>query len=141
MPSADTPHRGCTAGVCDPQRTPGLQKPAPKGTHTLVELKGPGVFLGAEVLKQGGADDQTISELTIDGRNLFTAPFASVEAIGLTGFNHAGVVLAPTTGPAKSMTLGFASPLRFDRSVVLSVDVQEDGVVSILGNIWHGSAA
>ena len=39
--------RRCSSGVCDPKRTQGLKAPAPNGTHVLVTLKGPGVFLGA----------------------------------------------------------------------------------------------
>lgn len=46
----------CNGGVCDPRRTQGLKAPAPKGTHTLVNLTGPGLFLSANVTKQGGAD-------------------------------------------------------------------------------------
>jgi hypothetical protein len=50
---APQPHTGCAAGVCDPQRTQGLRAPAPNGTHDLVTLQGPGVFLGAAVSKTG----------------------------------------------------------------------------------------
>jgi hypothetical protein len=126
--------------VCSPERTPGLLKPAPKGNHTLVELKGPGVFLGAEVLKTCGDTDETTAVLTIDDRIVFTVPFVSAHAIGLTRANNIGVVLLPTPGPSKSLSIGFPTPLRYDRSIVLSVDVQEDNVSQILGNIWHGAA-
>jgi len=51
----------CAAGVCDPQRTEGLKAPAPNGTYALVNLKGPDVFLGAEISKQGGTNDLTFA--------------------------------------------------------------------------------
>src|SRR5205823_3928423 len=31
----------CAAGVCDPERTQGLQAPVPQGSHSLVTLNGP----------------------------------------------------------------------------------------------------
>jgi hypothetical protein len=33
----------CSGGVCNPRRTQGLKAPAPKGTHTLANLTGPGL--------------------------------------------------------------------------------------------------
>ena len=43
--------RRCSSGVCDPERTQGLRAPAPNGSHVLVTLEGPGVFLGAAVMR------------------------------------------------------------------------------------------
>ena len=60
--------RSCATGVCDPERTQGLKAPAPQGTTVLVNLRGPGVFVGAEVNKQGGASGLTFVILDIDGR-------------------------------------------------------------------------
>jgi hypothetical protein len=40
----------CAPGVCDPERTQGLKAPAPKGEHMLVNLKGSGVFLAAQIV-------------------------------------------------------------------------------------------
>ena len=51
MATSRTVASRCAAGVCDPERTEGLKAPAPNGTYPLVTLKGPGVFLGAEVSK------------------------------------------------------------------------------------------
>jgi hypothetical protein len=59
----------CAVGVCDPERTEGLQAPAPNGTYELVALEGPGVLLGAEVSKQGGNDDLTVDHVGEDLSN------------------------------------------------------------------------
>jgi hypothetical protein len=129
----------CAAGVCDPKRTQGLRAPAPKGNHTLVTLKGPGVFLAAEVTKQGGANDLTFVILDIDGRNVTNLSFAAAANQGLTQHNPYGLALLHT--PAlKTMTVGFPAPLRYARELQLRVTVNELNVVQILGNVIHGAA-
>src|SRR5205814_8554872 len=82
----------CAAGVCDPERTQGLRAPAPQGTHPLVTLTGPGVFLGASVSKQGGVNDITFVILDIDGRNVANLSFAAAANLGLTQQNPFGLV-------------------------------------------------
>lgn len=74
--------RPCAAGVCDPQRTQGLEAPAPEGDHVLVDLRGPGVFLAAAVSKQGGTSGITFVDLEIDGRNVVNLSFAAAENLG-----------------------------------------------------------
>lgn len=130
--------RTCAAGVCDPQRTQGLRAPAPQGDHTLVKLKGPGVFLGAEVTKQGGANDLTFVILEIDGRNVVNLSYAAAQNQGLNQQNPYGLVLLGSAA-LKTFTIGWPTPLRYDRELSLSVTVNEGGVVQILGNVIHGS--
>ena len=127
----------CVIGVCDPQRTQGLRAPAPKGDHVLVELKGPGVFLGAEVTKQGGNSGLTFVILDIDGRNVTNLSYAAAENSGLTQQNPFGLVLLKSTA-LKNFTIGFPSPLRFKKKLILAVNVNEVGVVQILANVIHG---
>jgi len=131
--------RNCSSGVCDPQRTQGLEAPAPKGGYKLVVLEGPGLFLAAQVTKQGGDTDLTNVSLDIDGRNVFAITYAAARNIGLTQANPAGMVLMPSR-KVDDLTLGFPTPLRFERSLVLSIQVNEDGVVQVVGNVWHGGA-
>ncbi len=130
---------GCAVGVCDPRRTQGLKAPAPKGTHGLVTLRGPGVFLGAQVSKQGGRSGLTFVDLTIDGRNVTNLSFAAAKNLGFTQQNPYGLVLL-SGGAVKNFTIGFPTPLTFKRSLQLSVMVNETGVVQIIGNVIHGSA-
>ncbi len=133
------PHTGCAAGVCDPQRTQGLRAPAPNGTHDLVTLQGPGVFLGAEVSKQGGTNDLTFVILDIDGRNVVNLSYAGAANQGLTEQNPYGLVLLQSA-VIKTMTHGFPTPLLYKRSLRLRVTVNEPGVVQILANVVHGGA-
>jgi hypothetical protein len=128
----------CAAGICDPERTQGLRAPAPQGTHQLVSLEGPGVFVAAHVSKQGGDTDLTFVVLDIDGRNVVNLSYAAARNLGFVQSNPYGLVLLPS-GRLDNLTIGFPSPLRFARSLLLSVQVQEAGVVQILGNVIHGT--
>ena len=137
MAKRKTRTRNCLTGVCAPQRTQGLRAPAPRGEHLLVNLKGPGLFLAAEVAKQGGSNDLTFVSLDIDGRNVTNLSFAAAENTGLTQQNPFGLVLLAS--PAiKNLTIGFPVPLRFQKRLKLSVNVDEDDVVQILANVIHG---
>jgi hypothetical protein len=129
----------CAAGVCNPQRTQGLKAPAPPGTFLLVNLEGPGVFLGAAVSKQGGTNDLTFVILDIDGVNVTNISYAAARNLGLLVQNPFGLVLLQSA-LVKTLTVGFPTPLRFERSLRLSVKVSEPGVVQILANVIHGSA-
>jgi hypothetical protein len=131
------PNEDCAVGVCAPQRTQGLIAPAPNGDHLLVDLKGPGIFLGAEVTKQGGATGITFVSLDIDGRNVTNISYAAAENSGLTQQNPYGLVLLKTAA-LKNLTIGFPTPLRFRKTLKLSVTVNEGGVVQILANVIHG---
>jgi len=83
----------CVGGVCAPERTQGLKAPAPAGSHALVNLQGPGVFLAAEVSKQGGTNDLTFVILDIDGKNVTNLSFAAAINQGLTQHNPYGLVV------------------------------------------------
>jgi hypothetical protein len=129
--------RTCAPGVCDPERTQGLRAPAPKDDYVLVSLKGPGLFLAAEVVKQGGSTDLTFVSLDIDGRNVTSLSYAAARNSGLTQQNPYGVVFLQADN-LQNLTIGYPSPLRFDQELNLSVKVSEDGVVQILANVIHG---
>lgn len=131
--------RECARGVCKPQRKQGLKAPAGKGDHTLVQLKGPGVFVGAAVSKQGGATDLTFVDLTIDGRNVVNLSYAAAQNWGLTQYNPFGIVLLKT-GAISNLTIGFPTPLRFEKELVLSANINEVGVVQIIGNVVYGGS-
>ena len=131
--------RTCAVGVCDPRRTQGLKAPAPQGTFLLVNLQGPGVFLGAAISKQGGTNDLTFVILDIDGVNVTNISYAAARNLGLLTQNPFGLVLLQSA-LVKTLTVGFPTPLRFERSLRLSVKVSEPTVVQILANVIHGSA-
>jgi hypothetical protein len=128
----------CAAAVCNPERTQGVKAPALQGNHVLVTLKGPGVFLGAAVSKQGGANDLTFVSLDIDGRNVTNLSYAAAANQGLSQQNPYGLVLVQSGG-LKTFTVGFPTPLMFRRQLQLSVQVNEPNVVQILANLIHGT--
>ena len=128
----------CATGVCQPERTQGLKAPAPAGTHQLVRIAGPGVFLGAAITKQGGASGLTFVILDLDGRNVTNLSYAAAENAGLTQQNPYGLVLLKSKS-LKTLTVGFPAPLRFESELKLSVTINEPGVVQILANVIHGT--
>ena len=132
-------NRNCAAGICNPQRKQGLRAPAARGEHELVVLRGPGVFVAAQISKQGGSSGLTFANLDIDGKNVTSLSFAAAENWGMKQNNPYGIVLLKGA-QISTLTIGFPTPLRFDRELRLSVKVQESGVVQILGNVIHGSA-
>jgi hypothetical protein len=129
----------CALGVCDARRTQGLRAPAPKGTHDLVSLEGPGLFLSANVSKQGGATDITFVKLDIDGRNVVNLSFAAARNWGLSEPNPFGLQFLSGIG-VESFAIGWPFPLTFKRSLKLSVVVNETGVVQIVANVVHASS-
>ncbi len=130
-------NRSCASGVCDAERTQGLIAPVAKGEHTLVTLDGPGLFVAAQITKQGSSSGLTFVDLSLDGRNITNLSFAAARTWALTQANPLGIVLLSTT-TAQTLTIGFAMPLHFDTSLTLKVNITEDGVSQILGNVIHG---
>jgi hypothetical protein len=128
----------CTDGLCDPQRVQGLKAPARKGTYDLISLEGPGLFLAAQVSKQGGLTGLTFVRLHIDGRNVVDLSFVAARNLGLTQQNPFGLVLLGTSG-LQDFTFGWPVPLVYKRSLKLSVVVNETGVVQIVANVLRGS--
>lgn len=128
----------CLTGVCQPQRTQGLKAPAGQGEHLLVSLKGPGVFIAAQVTKQGGESDLTFVDLDLDGRNVTNLSFAAARNWGLTQQNPYGLVLLGARA-IDTLTIGFPVPLRFEKELKLSAVVNEPGVVQIVANVVHGA--
>lgn len=133
------PERNCLTGVCNPKRTQGLKVKLRKGKYTLVSIKGPGVFLAASITKQGGSNGLTFVNLHIDGKNVTSLSYAAAQNVGLTQQNPYGIVLLKG-GVVDNFTIGFPLPLRFERELQLSVQVNELNVVQIVGNVIAGGA-
>jgi hypothetical protein len=137
--------RHCASGVCDPRRVQGLLagavpgKHVAKGKHEVIEIEGPGVFLAAEISKQGGTGDLTFVGLEIDGRGLWNLSYAAATNFGLTAHNAWGQSVVSGFG-IKTMVLGLPTPLRFQKHLVLTVQVNENGVDQIVANVLVGKA-
>ncbi len=128
----------CADSVSAPERTQGLVAPAAQGPHTLVELKGSGKFISAQITKQGGASDLTFVSLDIDGKNVVNASIAALRNWALTQSNPYGIVVLQSAAGLKTVTIGYPSTLKFEKSLKLSVTVQEPNVAQIIGNVVHG---
>jgi hypothetical protein len=132
------PSGSCIGGMCDPQRIQGLKAPAPKGTHNLISIDGPGLFLAGQVSKQGGATGLSFVQLRIDGRSVVDLSFIAAHNVGLTQQNPYGLVILGSSG-LQNFTFGWPVPLVFKRSLTLTVVVNETGVVQLVANIIRGS--
>ncbi|HEX2169706.1 MAG TPA: hypothetical protein VHF65_05345 [Nitrososphaera sp.] len=130
----------CAEGVCNPNFSNTTIAQPKKGEDiTLIKLQGPGVFIAAEVSKQGGANGVTFVSLVIDGRPVVNKSYAGAKNVGLTQYNPFGIVLLKTNA-FDNFTIGFPTPLRFERELVLSVRVDEADVLQIVARVVHGSA-
>lgn len=129
----------CVGGACNPRRVQGLIAPASAGTHTLIHIAGPGLFLGGEVVKQGGGAGLTFVSLDIDGRNVVNASYDAVRNTGLTEDNPFGVQYLTGVSGIENMTFGWPTPLVFQNSLTVSVVVKQQGVVQILANVIVGN--
>ena len=141
VPKASTAGREvhCAVGVCDPQRTQGLETRVSKGTHSLVSLAGPGVFISAHVTKQGGATGLTFVRLRIDNRSVVDLSFVGARNWGLIVPNPYGLQVLGSGG-LENFTIGWPVPLTFKKSLELSTVVNETGIVQIVANVIHGSS-
>ena len=130
----------CAIGIFNPERTQGLVVSPAAGPHVLITLKGPGIFVAAEVSKQGGASGLSVVGLDIDGRNVVSTSYAAVENLGMTQQNPFGIVLCKSAA-LKNMTIGFPIPLRYQKVLILSVEVgpSDTGIAQILANVIHGN--
>jgi hypothetical protein len=130
----------CAEGVCNPNLTKNTQVQVKRGEdYVLVKLTGPGVFLAAEVMKQGGTTGLTFVTLDIDGRRVIDESYAGAKNAGLTQYNPFGIVLLKTQEHIENLTIGFPAPLRFEKKLVLLAKVDEDNVAQIVASVVHGS--
>ena len=126
--------------VENPVRTQGLvTNPANNTTKELVKLKGPGLFISAEVTKQGGNSDLTFIILDIDGRNVVNISVAALFNQGLMSHNSYGVEVFRSAAALETVTIGFPVPLTYRKQLSLKVTVNETGVVQIVGNVITAS--
>ncbi len=126
-------------GILSPQRTQGsVVNPAFVSIHNLVILTGPGKFICAEITKQGGSDDLTYISLDIDDVCVVSISIAELKNSGLTVNNPYGLFLLQSGGGLKTLTIGFNSPLIYQKELRLRANVEEKGINQIMANVIHG---
>lgn len=120
------------------QHSEGLvSNPAKGSTHSLVQLEGPGCFLSARVVKQGGDSHLTFVDLTLDGKKVVNRSVAALRNWATTEDNSYGVMVF-TSASINTVTIGFDHPLMYQRSLELSITVNENGVSQVIGTVVHG---
>ena len=127
-----------TSYISGAQRTQGLIAPATQGDHILVHLKGPGVFVCAQVTRQNNPTGLSFINLDLDGKNVVSASYEALAGWGLTKDNPYGLALLEA-GSITTLTIGYELPLRFEKDLILKVTVNEIGVSQILANVIHGT--
>jgi hypothetical protein len=126
--------------VVNPVRNQGLvTNPPNNSTKELVNLQGPGLFLSAEITKQGGNSDLTFVILDIDGRNVVNISIAALFNQGLTSDNSYGVSVFRSGAGLETVTIGWPVPLTFQKKLSLRITVKETGVVQVLANVITAS--
>lgn len=106
-------------------------------TYDLVDLSGPGTFVAARMVKQGGDSGLTAISLEIDGKVVVQRNVAALKNWGMTQNNPFGVVVF-TSGDIDTVTVGFSQPMTFENNLVLRAIVGESGVVQIIGTVIYG---
>jgi hypothetical protein len=114
-----------------------VSDPAVGSEHGLVSLEGPGCFLSARVVKQGGDSDITFVKLALDGRTVVNRSVAALRNWGTTEDNSYGVMVF-TNGSTNTVTIGFGHPLLYERSLELGISVDENGISQVIGTVIHG---
>ncbi|MFV0606983.1 MAG: hypothetical protein ACK5NK_14205 [Niabella sp.] len=109
--------------------------PTNGSTKELINVKGQGLFISAEISKQGGNNDLTFVELIIDGRYVVSVSIAALFNWGMTSQNSYGLQVFRSAVGIETVTIGYPVPLTFNKQLLLRVKVKESGVVQIVGNV------
>jgi hypothetical protein len=127
-----------TSFITGARRTQGLVAPATVGDHVLVHLKGPGVFVSAQVSRQNNPAGITFLNLDLDGVNVVATSFEALKNLALVQDNPFGA-MESENGTISTITIGYCLPLKFEKELILKVTVNEMGVAQILANVIHGT--
>lgn len=116
-----------------------VETPLSPSENELVSLEGPGTFVSARVVKQGGASGITFVSLEIDGKVVVNRSVAALKNWGMTQNNPFGVAVF-TAGDIDTVTIGFQQPIAFKDSLVLKAIVGETDtdVQQIIGTVIYG---
>jgi hypothetical protein len=101
------------------------------GAEIAMDRLGGGWFQAAEIVKEGGSTEETYVTLALDGQEMITTSFASLENPWMQLDNAYMVANVRTQGNTRTMTIWYTPELRFMFLVSLHVDVHEEGVDSV----------
>ena len=101
------------------------------GAEISMDRLGGGWFQAAEIVKEGGSTDETDVTLALDGQEMITTSFASLQNPWMQLDNAYMVANVRVEGNTRTMTIWYTPELRFMFLVSLHVDVHEKGVDSV----------
>jgi len=101
------------------------------GAEIAMDRLGGGWFQAAEIVKEGGSTGETYVTLALDGQEMITASFASLENPWMQLDNAYMLASVRAEGNKRTMTIWYTPELRFMFLVSLHVDIQEEGVDSV----------
>jgi len=101
------------------------------GAEISMDRLGGGWFQAFEIVKEGGSTDETYVTLALDGQEMITTSFASLQNPWMQLDNPYMMAKVRAEGNTRTMTIWYTPELRFMFLVSLHVDVHEDGVDSV----------
>lgn len=130
----------CADVICTPKTTQGKFARVNKGSKTKVlKLEGPGTFVAARIVKQGGVTGLTFVSMKVDGNVVVSVSYAALSNWGQDSHNNFGVSVLSGRSGVDTMIIGYQTPLLFKKSLEITVEVKENSVVQVLTNVTHGS--
>ena len=100
----------------------------PIGQQATIQVIGAGWFHAAQVIKQGGNNDNTNVTVELDGEPMFSNSFATLKNPWMQADSRYIVANVRTEGDKSTMTIWYSPELKFRGILALRVGVEEDGV-------------
>lgn len=110
-----------------------------RGESVVIDVDGAGFFHAAEIVKTGGASDETLVVIEMDGRSSMDYTFASLSNQMRWLQSHDMVANVKKAGDTGTMTLWFRAPIEYRDSLKVSVHVGEEGVSSLNLRVLHST--
>jgi hypothetical protein len=98
------------------------------GQQADFHVLGGGWFRATEIVKQGGASDDTAVIVELDGEEVFAASFASLKKPWMQLNTPFIVAKVEGEGDTSTMTIWYAPELKFRAILAVRVEVHEEGV-------------
>lgn len=98
------------------------------GQRADFHVMGAGWFRATEIVKQGGASDNTEVIVELDGEEVFSASFASLKNPWMQLNTPFIVAKVQSEGDTSTMTIWYSPELKFRAILAVRVEVREEGV-------------
>jgi Zn-dependent protease with chaperone function len=98
------------------------------GQRADFHVMGAGWFRATEIVKQGGASDNTEVIVELDGEEVFAASFASLKNPWMQLNTPFIVAKVQSEGNTSTMTIWYSPELKFRAILAVRVEVREEGV-------------